>query len=34
VDILSFVATSGVFLIMGLVTMLGVVILCKVRCDK
>ena len=33
-DVLSFVAISGVFLIMGLVTMLGVVTLCKVRCDK
>lgn len=34
-DLLGFVAISGVFLVMGLIFLLGVITLCKTKCgDK
>lgn len=33
-DLLGFVAISGVFLVMALVAMIGVMSLCRARCDK
>lgn len=33
-DLLGFVAIAGVFLVFGLVSLLGMITLCKSRCEK
>jgi len=33
-DTLSFMSVAGVFLVFSMVALLGMIVLCRVRCDK